>query len=56
MTVDIDGTELAHRVVLVGLVTLDAGEETPAHAGEVRRVCTEELDAVKGDVVDGVAV
>lgn len=49
--VDIDETTLTHRVVLVGLASLSSREETPVHAGEVRRVCTGRLDAVEADVV-----
>lgn len=48
---DVDGTSLTHRVVLLGLTDRETGDATPAHAGEVRRSCTERLDAVAGDVV-----
>ena len=50
-TVDFEETSLTHRVVLIGLVELTAAGETPAHAGEVRGVCTADLDAIEGDVV-----
>lgn len=49
--VDIAETTLTHRVVLAGLASLDESDGTPAHAGEVRRVCTADLDAVDADVV-----
>jgi len=50
-TVDVGESTLAQRVVLVGLASLAETGDVPAHAGEVRRVCTERLDAVEGDVV-----
>jgi hypothetical protein len=50
-TADIEGTSLTQRVVLLGLADLSAGGEVPAHAGEIRRACTERLDAVEGDVL-----
>lgn len=49
--VDVDGTTLTQRVVLVGVASLAENGGTPAHAGEIRRVCTDRLDAVEADVV-----
>lgn len=48
-SVDVDGTTLTQRVVLVGLASLQ--DEAPAHTAEVRRACADALDAVEGDVV-----
>jgi hypothetical protein len=50
-TAAIDETTLTHRVVLLGVADLSAADDTPAHAGEVRRACREDLDAVDGDVL-----
>jgi len=48
---DLGGLDLTHRVVLLGVVELAASDETPVHAGDVRRTCAETLDALDGDVV-----
>jgi len=45
------GLDLTQRVVLLGVVELSASGDAPAHAGQVRRVCVETLDAVEADVV-----
>jgi len=50
-TAAIDETTLTHRVVLLGVADLAAADGTPAHAGEVRRTCRADLEAVEGDVV-----
>jgi len=50
-TAAIDETTLTHRVVLLGVADLAAADGTPAHAGEVRRVCRDDLAAVEGDVL-----
>jgi predicted ArsR family transcriptional regulator len=50
-TAAIDETTLTHRVVLLGVADLAAADGTPAHAGEIRRVCREDLAAVEGDVL-----
>lgn len=51
MGVDIDETTLTQRVVLVGVASLAGTGGTPAHAGEIRRVCTDRLDAVEAEAV-----
>jgi len=50
-TLDLDGLDLTHRVVLLGVVELDDDGETPVHAGEVRAHCADALASVEGDVV-----
>jgi len=50
-TVDIAGTTLSHRVVLVGLASLAGADGTPAHAAAVRQRCADGLGAVDGNVV-----
>lgn len=50
-TAGVEGTTLAHRVVLLGPAELDVADETPAHAVAVRRVCRDRLDAVEAGVV-----
>ncbi|MFB6151289.1 MAG: hypothetical protein ABEJ40_05730 [Haloarculaceae archaeon] len=42
---------LTHQLVLLGIAELREQGETPAHAGEIRRVCRDKLDGVDGDLV-----
>lgn len=49
---DLDSTTLAQRVALLGVADLAACGETPAHSGDVRRTCSEHLDALE-DVAVG---
>jgi len=53
--IELDSESLASHVVAAGVVELSARDETPAHAGEIRRACNEAMDAVGGDVLGTVA-
>lgn len=55
MSHDIDDLSLAQRVVLLGVAHLDASGQTPAHANEVTRVCSEYADGVGGDTLGTLA-
>ncbi|WP_436906728.1 hypothetical protein [Halosimplex marinum] len=48
---ELDSESLASRVVAAGVVELSVRDETPAHAGEIRRACNDAMDAVEGEVL-----
>ncbi|MFB6103088.1 MAG: hypothetical protein ABEJ73_11045 [Haloplanus sp.] len=48
-------TTLIQRLVLIGLSQLAAADETPVHAGEIARTCSQQTDAVDADVVGSVS-
>lgn len=48
---DLDSTTLVQRITLISLVQLSEAGETPAHAGEIGRTCSRQVDAVDADVV-----
>ena len=51
----LDSTTLVQRLTLLGVAQLAESGETPAHAGEIARLCAEEATAVDGDVVGTVS-
>ncbi|WP_251341229.1 hypothetical protein [Haloplanus halophilus] len=50
----LDSTTLVQRLTLLGIARLSDAGETPAHAGEIARVCAEEATDVE-DVVGSVS-
>lgn len=52
---DLDGLDLTHRVVLLGVLDLHASDATPAHAGEVRTLCSDVLESIDLDVIGTLA-
>lgn len=50
MTDRLDATTLVQRLTLLGIARLSATEETPAHAGDIARICAEEAAAIDGVV------
>jgi len=52
---ELDSESLASRVVAAGVVELSVCDETPAHAGEIRRACNDAMDAVESDVLGTVS-
>lgn len=52
---DLDSTTLTQRLALIGVAQLSAADDTPAHAGEIARACSEYVDTVDGDVVGSVS-
>ncbi|GAB6862797.1 hypothetical protein ACFR97_10030 [Haloplanus litoreus] len=51
----LDSTTLVQRLTLLGVAQLSDSGRTPAHAGEITRICAEEATAVDGDVVGTVS-
>jgi len=51
MSVDIDGTTLMERVVLLGVLRQTRRGESPSTSAELRSVCEECLDSVDVEVV-----
>lgn len=51
----LDSTTLVQRLTLIGVGSLSARGETPAHAGRIARVCAEQAEAVDADVVGRVS-
>jgi Cdc6-like AAA superfamily ATPase len=52
---DIEEHSLSERVVLLGVTRLEQTAETPAHTGEVMRVCADHVDRVDADVLGKVS-
>lgn len=50
-SLELDSASLSTQVILAGVTELAVRDETPAHAGEIRRTCNEAMDAVEGDVL-----
>lgn len=50
-SLELDSASLSTQVILAGVAELAIRDETPAHAGEIRRTCNEAMDAVEGDVL-----
>jgi hypothetical protein len=48
---DLESTTLTQRITLISLTHLAEDGETPAHAGEVARVCSKQIDDIDADVV-----
>lgn len=48
MTDRLGATTLVQRLTLLGIARLSEAERTPAHAGDITRVCAEEAAAVEG--------
>lgn len=48
---DLEGLDLTHRVVLIGVVERSERSDLPAHAGEIRVTCSDAIDRVEGAVV-----
>jgi predicted ArsR family transcriptional regulator len=48
---DLDSTTLVQRITLLSLVQLSEADETPAHAGEIARTSSRQVDDVDADVV-----
>ncbi|WP_415382974.1 hypothetical protein [Halosimplex sp. TS25] len=48
---DLESASLSTQVILAGVTELATRDETPAHAGEIRRTCNAAMDAVEGDVL-----
>lgn len=55
MSEELETRALADCVVLLALAELSAGGHTPAHTGEVCRVCNETVEEVDGDVLGSVS-
>ncbi|MEF8856193.1 MAG: hypothetical protein V5A16_02090 [Haloplanus sp.] len=52
---DLDSTTLMQRLALISVTQLAEAGEAPAHAGEVARTCSRQIDAVDADVVGSVS-
>jgi predicted ArsR family transcriptional regulator len=55
MTDRLDSTTLSQRLTLLGVARLSADGDTPAHAGEIARICARQHEAIDGDVVGNVS-
>jgi len=52
---DLDSTTLTQRLTLITVARLAEADEAPAHAGEIARACSRQVDAVDADIVGSVS-
>jgi hypothetical protein len=52
---ELDSTTLTQRLALISVAKLSTAGDTPSHAGEVARTCSEYVGDVEGDVVGSVS-
>jgi len=48
---DLESTTLTQRITLISVTQLAEDGKTPAHAGEIARACSQQVDDIDADVV-----